>query len=78
MVDVHLDFQIFYQEDETDELPTDVTLEGDIVRRNTSDPTLANAHLAHPKMLWPGGVVEYKFYWTFPRCLKLPQVYHIF
>ena len=71
-VDVHFHFQIFYQEDETDELPTfDMTFEGDIVRRssNASDPLLANAHLANPKMLWPGGVIEYKFYWTFPRCL---------
>ena len=70
--EVSLDFQILYQEDETDELPTfDMTFEGDIVRRssNASDPSLANAHLANPKMLWPRGVIEYKFYWTFPRCL---------
>ena len=70
--DVSLDFQILYQEDETDELPTfDMTFEGDIVRRssNASDPSRANAHLANPKMLWPRGVIEYKFYWTFPRCL---------
>ena len=72
-VDVSWDFQIFYQEDETDELPTfDMTFEGDIVRRSsdTSDPSLANAHLANPKMLWPRGVIEYKFYWTFPRCFS--------
>ena len=69
--DVSLDFQILYQEDETDELPTfDMTFEGDIMTRNTSDPSLANAHLANPEMLWPGGVIEYKFYRTFPRCLK--------
>ena len=38
-----------YQEDETDELPTfNITFEGDIIRRssNSSDPSLANAHLA--------------------------------
>ena len=69
MGELSFDFQFLFQEDETDELPTDVIFEGDIVKRNGSDP-LANAHLANPKMLWPGGVVEYKFYWTFPRYLK--------
>jgi len=55
------------QEDETDELPTfDMTLEGDIMTRNASDPSFANAHLANPEMLWPGGVIEYAFYRTFP------------
>jgi len=57
------------QEGETDELPTfGMTFEGNQVIRSgeTSGPSLANAHRANPKMLWPGGVVEYKFYQTFP------------
>ena len=66
----YCDFRISYQEDET-ELPTfEMTFEGDIVRRNASDPDHANAHIANPNMLWPGGVIEYKFYRTFPRWLK--------
>ena len=68
---MYSDFQILCQEDGT-ELPTfEMTFEGDIVRRNASDPDQANAHIANPNMLWPGGVIEYKFYRTFPRCLKM-------
>ena len=32
-----------------------------------SNPSTLNAHLANPDKLWPSGVVEYKFYKTFPR-----------
>ena len=44
------------------------TIEGDIVVRDRSlgDPTALDAHLADPNRLWPSGVVEYKFYHTFP------------
>ena len=33
---------------------------------NLTDPSLAEAHLANPDRLWPLGLVEYKFYRTFP------------
>ena len=29
-----------------------------------------DAHLANPDRLWPSGVVEYKFYNTFPNASK--------
>ena len=29
-----------------------------------------DAHLANPDRLWPSGVVEYKFYHTFPNASK--------
>ena len=49
---------------------------GDILVRpdDLGDPSLPNAALANPKMLWPSGVVEYKFYPTFPRCLNISKV----
>ena len=55
---------------ETDELPTfGMSIEGDIVVRNGRTPDLSfDAPLADPNRLWPGGVVHYKFYTTFPRC----------
>ena len=34
------------------------------------DPTALDAHLADPDRLWPSGVVEYKFYDTFPDTSK--------
>ena len=34
------------------------------------DPTAMDAHLADPDRLWPSGVVEYKFYDTFPNTSK--------
>ena len=45
------------------------TIEGDIVVRDRSlgDPAALDAHLADPNRLWPSGVVEYKFYHTFPE-----------
>ena len=48
------------------------TLEGDIMVRNsnTGEPTALDAHLADPNRLWPSGVVEYKFYDTFPAANK--------
>ena len=57
------------KEDETDEDLPEMIFDGDILRRNNSDLTLAHAPLANPKMLWPGGEVEYKWYRTFPRCV---------
>ena len=57
------------KEDETDEDLPEIIFDGDILRRNNSDLTLAHAPLANPKMLWPGGEVEYKWYRTFPRCV---------
>ena len=48
------------------------TIEGDIVVRDSSlgDPTALEAHVADPDRLWPSGVVEYKFYDTFPAASK--------
>ena len=48
------------------------TLEGDIVVRNGNpgDPNALDAHLADPNRLWPSGVLEYKFYDTFPAVNK--------
>ena len=45
---------------------------GDILVRpeGRGNSTKLNAHLADPKMLWPSGVVEYKFYHSFPRYLN--------
>ena len=55
---------------ETDVLPTfGMSIEGDIVVRTRETPDLSfDAPLADPNRLWPGGVVHYKFYTTFPRC----------
>ena len=46
---------------------------GDILVRpeDRGNSSFANAHLADPKMLWPSGMVEYKFYRSFPRCLNI-------
>ena len=42
--------------------------EGDIVIRNfTDNPNISNARLADPDLLWPQGIVEYRFYKTFPK-----------
>ena len=59
----------FDQEVETDVLPTfGMSIEGDIVVRTGRTPDLSfDAPLADPNRLWPGGVVHYKFYTTFPR-----------
>ena len=49
------------------------TIEGDIVVRDSSlggDQTSLDAHLADPDRLWPSGVVEYRFYDTFPGTSK--------
>ena len=48
------------------------TIEGDIIVRDSTlaDPTALDAHLADPDRLWPSGVVEYKFYDTFPNASK--------
>ena len=43
------------------------TFEGDIVLRNNTDQTLEHSILADPDLLWPMGVVEYRFYRTFPH-----------
>ena len=49
-------------------------IEGDILVRDSSIPggvqTVLDAHLADPSRLWPSGVVEYKFYDTFPAASK--------
>ena len=37
-----------------------------VVRNLTDDPLVSNARLADPDLLWPLGIVEYKFYRTFP------------
>ena len=64
--------KLIQDEEEPVELPTiEETFEGDIVLRNLTDPSLADAHLADahladPDLLWPRGMVEYKFYLTFP------------
>ena len=31
----------------------------------------SGGHLADPNKLWPSGVVQYRFYRTFPRCVDL-------
>ena len=43
--------------------------EGDILvgSSDLSDPATLSAHLANLDKLWPSGVVEYKFWRTFPR-----------
>merc|ERR1711971_745744 len=47
---------------------SETILEGDILIRNTGtlDPSALDAHLADPNRLWPSGLVEYKFYKSFP------------
>ena len=48
------------------------TVEGDIIVRDRSSGNSSNldAPLADPDRLWPGGVVEYRFYRTFPTAHK--------
>ena len=48
------------------------TIEGNIVVRDSTagDQTALDAHLADPDRLWPSGVVEFKFYDTFPAASK--------
>ena len=48
---------------------TQERFEGDILvgSSDLSDPTKMNAAIANPDRLWPSGVVEYKFWRTFPR-----------
>ena len=43
--------------------------EGDILvgSSDLTNPDTLSAVLANPDMLWPSGVVEYKFWRTFPR-----------
>ena len=56
-----------FQEEEVDQLPTvEEIFEGDMVVRNLTDPLVSNARLANPDLMWPLGMVEYKFYRTFP------------
>ena len=45
--------------------------EGDIL---VGSSDILSAHLADPDKLWPSGVVEYKFYKTFPRCVDIKIV----
>ena len=40
---------------------------GDILIRANKNGTRPNAPLADPNLLWPSGIVEFKFYRTFPR-----------
>ena len=46
--------------------------EGDIIVRDSTagDQTALDAHLADPDRLWPSGVVEFRFYDTFPSSSK--------
>ena len=48
------------------------TIEGYIIVRDSTlgNPSALDAHLADPNRLWPSGVVEYKFYDTFPVASK--------
>ena len=57
-----------FQEREGRQLPVE-RYEGDILvgSSDLSNPSTLSAHLANPDKLWPSGVVEYKFYKTFPR-----------
>ena len=71
IIELFHDCQLLYQGDETDEQPTfdfEVTFEGDKVVRVGETPGF-ECVIANPEKLWPGGVVEYKFYGTFSRCL---------
>jgi len=67
---------IISEEDHREELPTfdpEATFEGDILVRSDSHggEEVRDAHLAQPDRLWPSGIVEYKFYRTFPRKHKI-------
>merc|ERR1719370_1483783 len=59
---------------------SETILEGDIVVRNTiQDSSAQDAYLADPDRLWPSGLVEYKFYKSFPassrRTVKRAMAY---
>ena len=60
-----------FQERKGRQLPveTQERYEGDILLGSSdlTNPDAMNAHLANPDILWPSGVVEYKFWKTFPR-----------
>ena len=62
--------QIF-QERKGRQLPveTQERYEGDILvgSSDLTNPDTLSAHLADPDKLWPSGMVEYKFWRTFPR-----------
>ena len=45
-----------------------MTFEGDKVVRS-GETSGSNAPIANAKKLWPGGLIEYKFYRTLSRCL---------
>jgi len=65
------------EDGQSDQLPTfdpEATFEGDILVRpdgQMADPERRDAHIADPDRLWPSGIVEYKFYRTFPRKHKI-------
>ena len=48
-------------------------IKGDILVGSNSGcgDSCEDAPLANPDRLWPGGVVDYQFYKTFPRCFNL-------
>ena len=48
------------------------TLQGDIIVRDSSlgNPAELDAPFADPDRLWPQGVVEYRFYRTFPNAKR--------
>ena len=60
-----------FQERKGRQLPveTQERYEGDILvgSSDLTNPDTLSAHLANPDMMWPSGVVEYKFYHTFPQ-----------
>ena len=41
-----------------------------MLRAEEDDPSFSHGHLANVSRLWPSGVVEYKWYYTFERPLK--------
>ena len=46
----------------------ELSIEGDkIVRTGETSNSSSDSVIANPKKLWPGGVVEYKWYHNFPR-----------
>ena len=61
-------------------MTSETILEGDIVVRNPAqDSSALDAYLADPDRLWPSGLVEYKFYKSFPassqRTVKRAMAY---
>ena len=51
-------------------METQARYEGDILvgSSDLTNPDTFNAALANQDKLWPRGIVEYKFWRTFPRC----------